>query len=93
MKITELHDAILNVICGKKFVGEFEVTIYHPRMTEGVKVTGYKRTAIEFPYDFGDRLQSEINAICFKIICSLFPGDDFTFDIKGRIEYLHEYKE
>ena len=93
MKITELHDAILNAIRREKFVGEFEVTIYQPRMTEGIKITGYKRDASEFPYDFSGKLQSEINSLCFNIVCGFLYEDDFTFGIKGRIEYLREYKE
>lgn len=93
MKITEIYDPILNALREEKFVGNFEVTIYHPRMGEDIKITGYKGSAASFPYDFNCALQSKINEICFKIVSGLYSNEDFTFDIKGRIEYVYEYKE
>lgn len=93
MKITDLYDAIMNALRKQKFVGDFEVTIYYPRMGEDIKITGYKRSEAEFPYDFSNKLQSVINNICFKIVSGCFCNEDFTFDIKGRIEYVYEYKE
>ena len=61
-------------------MGDFEVTIYHPYMPKGVKITGYKNC----------KLQSKINEICSKIVCGDLPVGGFTFDIKGQIEYLYK---
>lgn len=91
MRITEISAPILNALRDKKFVGNFEVIIYHPRMGEDIKITGYKRNGAEFPYDFSVKLQSAINEICFKIVSGCFCNEDFSFDIKGQVEYLYEH--
>lgn len=88
MKITEIYESVINTLRDKKFVGNFEVTIYHPNMTD-VKITGHKRTDVEFPYDFSCSLQNAINEICFKIVSGNITNGDFTFDIKGQIAYLY----
>jgi len=96
MKITEIRDPILNALRDNKFVGDFTVTISHPRLQEDIeiaKITGFKRTEAEFPYDFSLKLQSAINEICFKIVSGLYSNEDFTFSIKGRIEYERTYDE
>lgn len=92
MKITELDDAIMNALRREKFVGNFEVTIHRPYMQD-IKITGYKRTEVEFPYDFSDKLKSEINKICYLIVSVVIPNEDFTFDIKGTVEYLYKCNE
>ena len=89
MKITEISDPILNALRKEKFVGNFEVTISHSYMPEGIKITGYKPNDASYPYDFSCKLQTRINEICFKIVCGLLTDGDFTFDIKGQIEYLY----
>ena len=95
MKITEIHDPVMNALRREKFVGDIEVAIYRSgtRDTEIAKITGFKRTAAEFPYDFSLKLQSAINEICFKIVSGLYSNEDFTFSIKGRIEYERTYDE
>lgn len=94
MKITEIRDLILKALQDNKFVGEFTVTISHPRMEEDIEIIGYKRTAVEFPYDFiNGKLQSTINEICFKIVSGLYSNEDFTFTINGRIEYEYTPEE
>lgn len=80
MEITEISDAIQNALRKEKFVGDFEVTIYHPYMPNGVKITGYKNC----------NLQSKINEICFKIDRGDFPDGGFSFEIKGQIEHLYK---
>lgn len=94
MKITEISRPIINALQDSKFVGEFTVTISHPRMKEDIEITGYKRTAVEFPYDFiNGKLQSAINDVCFKIVSGLYSNEDFTFAINGRIEYEYTPEE
>lgn len=95
MKITEIHDPVMNALRREKFVGDIEVTIYRSgtQDTEIAKITGFKRTADEFPYDFGLKLQGAINEICFRIVSGDYSNEDYTFDIKGRVEYVFEYKK
>ena len=76
MKITEIHKAILDTLRDKEFVGDFIVTIYH---------------SATFPYDFSCELQSKVNEICFKIASGVIDDENFTFDIKGQVEYLYTY--
>lgn len=94
MKITEIRDPILNALRREKFVGDFEVTIYRSgtQDIEIAKITGFRRTEAEFPYDFSLKLQSAINEICFKIVSGDYSNEDYTFDIKGSVEYVFEYK-
>lgn len=93
MKITEISGPILDALHDNKFVGEFTVTISHPRMGEDIEITGYKGSAASFPYDFNCALQSKINEICFKIVSGLYSNEDFTFAINGRIEYEYAPEE
>ncbi len=90
MKITEISEPILNVLRKKKFVGDFEVTIYRPKMPD-VKIKGSMPNESAFPYDFSLELKSNINEICFLIVSGVIPDGDFSFDIKGQIEYLYEH--
>ena len=92
MKITELYDAVMNALRREKFVGNFEVTIHRPSMQD-VKITGYKRSSDEYPYDFSDKLKSEIDKICYLIVDVVIPNEGFTFDIKGRVEYEYTPEE
>lgn len=89
MRITEISDPIINTLRNKKFVGDFIVTIYHRDMV-AAKISGNKLNESSYPYDFSCRLQNEINAICFRIVSGVSCDGDFSFDIKGRIEYLYE---
>lgn len=95
MKITEMRGLVLKALQDSRFVGEFTVTIYRSgtQDTEIAKITGFKRTEAEFPYDFSLKLQSAINEICFKIVSGLYSNEDFVFGIKGRIEYERAYEE
>ena len=93
MKITEISGPILDALQDNKFVGEFTVTISHPRMKDDIEISGYKRDAVAFPYDFNQVLQSKINEICFKIVTGVFSNEDFTFAINGRIEYEYTPEE
>lgn len=88
MKITEISKPILDTLRDKGFVGNFEVTIYHPYM-ENVKIKGFKPNSAAFPYDFSCDLQTKINAICFKIISGEIIDGKFTYDIYGQIEYSY----
>lgn len=90
MRITEISNPIIDVLREKEFVGNFEVTIYHPSMDE-VKITGYKPNAVAFPYDFRCELQSKINEICYKIVSGVLVDGSFDFDIKGQIAYLYTH--
>lgn len=79
----------MNALRDRRFVGDFIVTIYHPRMAE-VKVNGNKPNEASFPFDFSYDLGKAINAMCFLIVSGAISDDeDFTFDIRGRIEYLY----
>ena len=93
MKITEISGPILDALRDNKFVGEFTVTISHPRMKEDIEITGYKSNAASFPYDFNQVMQSRINEICFRIVRGDFTNEDFTFAINGRIEYEYTPEE
>ena len=93
MKITEISGPILDALRDNKFVGEFTVTISHPRMKDDIEIIGSKRDAVAFPYDFNQVLQSKINEICFKIVTGVFSNEDFTFAINGRIEYEYTPEE
>ena len=90
MRITEISDPIKNALFNKKFIGDFEVTIYHPCMAD-VKIKGYKPNEVAYPYDFSGELQNKINEICFLIVSGVISDENFTFDVKGRIEYLYKY--
>lgn len=92
MEITKISDPILNALHDKKFVGDFEVTIYHPNMAD-VKIKGNKPNESAFPYDFSLELKNNINEICFLIVSGVIFDRDFSFDIKGQIEYLYECDE
>lgn len=93
MKITAISGPILDALRDNKFVGEFTVTISHPRIKDDIEITGYKGSAASFPYDFNQALQSRINEICFKIVKGVFSNEDFTFAINGRIEYEYTPEE
>lgn len=93
MKITEIRDPILNALRDNKFVGDFTVTISHPRLQEDVEIAGYKRGSAEFPYDFSQILQSKINEACYEIVSGTMTNEDFTFSINGRIEYEYTPEE
>lgn len=88
MKITEIHESVIKALQDKEFIGDFTVTIHHPGMEE-FELTGFKKTEVEFPYDFSCLLQSAINEICFKIVSGVISNGDFTFGIKGQIKYLY----
>ena len=90
MRITEIYDPILNALRNKKFTGDFKVTIYHPFMAP-VKIKGYKPNEAAYPYDFSCELKNKINEICFLIVSGVILNGDFSFDIKGQIEYLYEH--
>ena len=92
MRITEISDPVLNILRNKKFAGDFEVTIYHPNMAD-VKIKGYKRDETAYPYDFACELKNKINEICFLIVSGVISDGDFSFDIKGRVEYVYEMDE
>jgi hypothetical protein len=92
MKITEIHKSVINALQNKEFIGDFKVTIHHPGMEE-VELAGFKRTEVEFPYDFSCLLQNTVNEICFKIVSGVIPNGDFTFGIKGQIKYLYVPEE
>lgn len=89
MEITRISDPILNALRDKKFVGDFEVTIYHPNMP-CEKIKGYTPNKDAYPYDFSLKLKDKINEICFLIVSGVIRDGDFSFDIKGQIEYLYE---
>lgn len=93
MKITEISGPILDALQDNKFVGEFTVTISHPRMKEDIEITGYKGSAASFPHDFNSAMQKKINEICFKIVKGDFTNEDFIFAINGRIEYEYTLEE
>ena len=80
----------LDTLRDKEFVGDFIVTIYHNWMGE-VKINGYKPNSATFPYGFSCKLQSKVNEICFKIASGVIDDENFTFDIKGQVEYLYTY--
>lgn len=84
MKITEIHEAIQNALIDKKFKGDFEVTIYHPNM-EAIKIAG----DLYLAGDFHRNLKYEIKNICFQIVSGIITDGNFTFDIKGQVEYLY----
>lgn len=88
MKITEISELILDALRDKEFVGHFEVTIYH-HCIEEAKIKGFKPNSAASPYDFSCALQSKVNEICYKIVSGVLVDGDFTFDIWGKIEYLH----
>lgn len=88
MKITEIHDSVINALRDKEFIGDFKVAIHHPGMEE-VELAGFKRSEVEFPYDFSCSLQGAINEICFRIVSGVILNGDFIFDIKGQIKYLY----
>lgn len=90
MRITEISDPILNAIRDKKFVGDFEVTIYHPYMAPA-EIKGYKPNESAFPYDFSLKLKNKINEICFLIVSGVVSDGNFSFNIKGQIEYIYEH--
>lgn len=89
MRVTEISDHILNALRDKKFVGDFEVTVYHPYMAD-VKIKGYKQNEVAHPYNFSCELKNKINEICFLIVSGVVSDENFSFDIKGQIEYLYE---
>ena len=93
MKITEICNPILNALRDNKFVGDFTVTISHPRLLEDVEIAGYKRDSAAFPYDFSQILQRKINEICFEIVRGTMTNEDFIFTINGRIEYEYTPEE
>lgn len=93
MKITEISEPILAALRDNRFVGEFTVTISHPRMKEDIEITGYKGSAASFPYDFNQVMQNRINEICFKIVSGIYSNEDFSFAINGRIEYEYTPEE
>ena len=93
MKITEISGPILDALQDNKFVGEFTVTISHPRMKDDIEITGYKGNAASCLYDFNRVMQSRINEICFRIVRGDFTNEDFTFAINGRIEYEYTPEE
>ena len=93
MKITEISGPILDALRDNKFVGEFTVTISHPRMKEDIEITGYKGCAASCLYDFNRVMQGKINEICFRIVRGDFTNEDFTFAINGRIEYEYTPEE
>lgn len=93
MKITEISGPILDALQDNKFVGEFTVTISHPRMENDIEITGYKGCAASFPHDLNCALQRTIYEICFKIVRGDFTNEDFTFAISGRIEYEYTPEE
>ena len=84
MKITEISKAIQNALSDNKFVGWFEVTIYHYDMKD-IKISGLRDDIYPFNY----KLKEEINEICFQIVSGTITDGDFAFDIKGQIEYLY----
>ena len=86
MKITEMHKAILDTLREKEFIGTFEVTIYHSGMKD-IKISGFRDDICVFNY----KLEEEIHKICFLIVSETLVDGDFTFDIKGQIEYLYTY--
>jgi hypothetical protein len=92
MRITEIDSPIQTVLRNKKFVGDFEVTIYHPDMAD-VKIKGYKQNESAYPYNFACELRNKINEICFLIVSGVISDGNFSFDIKGRIEYVYEMDE
>lgn len=85
MKITEISDRIMNALRDKKFMGEFEVTIFHPDMAD-VKIAGQMKD-VALGSDFSSKLQNKINEICFQIVSSDISDKEFTFTIKGQIRY------
>ena len=89
MKITELRNEILDTLHDKKFVGNFEITIYHEYM-EHIKIHGFKEYVGTFPVDFDTELQLQINDICFKIVSGLYTSDGYDFSILGQTEYLFD---
>lgn len=93
MKITEISRPIINALQDNKFVGEFTVTISHPRMKEDLEITGYKGSVASYPEDFNRVLQNRINESCFKIVSGTMTNEDFTFCINGRIEYEYTPEE
>ena len=93
MKITEIYDAVISALHREKFVGDFTVTISHPRLQEDVEIAGYKRDSAAFPYDFSQILQSKINEACFMIVSGVMTNEDFIFSINGRIEYEYTPEE
>lgn len=93
MKITEISGPILDALQDNRFVGEFTVTISHPRMKEDIEITGYKGCVASFPHDFNCAMQRRINEICFKIVKGDFTNEDFTFAINGLIEYEYAPEE
>lgn len=93
MKITEISDPILDALHDNKFVGEFTVTISHPRMGKDIEITGYKGSVASFPYDFSQILQSKINEACFMIVSGVMTNEDFIFSINGRVEYEYTLEE
>ena len=93
MKITEISGPILDALQDNKFVGEFTVTISHPRMEKDIEITGYKGCAASCLYDFNSVMQGKINEICFRIVRGDFTNEDFTFAINGRIEYEYTPEE
>lgn len=86
MRITEIQNTILDTLRKKGFMGMFEVTIYHPSMKD-IKISGLRDDINVFNY----KLEQEINNICFQIVFGTLVDGDFTFDIKGQIEYLYTY--
>lgn len=93
MKITEISGLILDALRDNRFVGEFTVTISHPRMEKDIEITGYIGSAASSLCDFSRVMQGKINEICFKIVRGDFSNEDFTFAINGRIEYEYTPEE
>lgn len=86
MRITEIQNTILDTLRKKEFVGWFEVTIYHSGMKD-ITISGLRDDIGLFNYKLGQ----EIRDICFQIVSGTLIDGDFTFDIKGQIEYLYTY--
>ena len=93
MKITEIRDPILRALQDYKFVGEFTVTISHPRMKADIEIPGYIGSTAGSLCDFSRTLQNRINEICFKIVRGDFSNEDFIFAIRGRVAYEYTPEE
>ena len=89
MKITEVSARIMNALREKEFIGEFEVTIFHPDMAD-VKIAGQMKD-VALGSDFSSKLQNKINEICFQIVSSsllLLLRD--KLDMSMYVEYIKE---
>ena len=56
-------------------------------------IKGYNENENTFPYDFSLELKNKINEICFLIVSRVIRDGNFSFGIKGQIEYLYECDE